>query len=435
MNKSFVFVFVFFLSAFVATILPVKSVFSANNFKNLLVNLRESQRATINCQGQTIAVTQKNDGKTLELVCVPNQIPTPSPTITSAPLPTPTTAPTGALPVPLCTNHNDTVWHPLVERNADGSVKCTYGHEHHDDPKVLNGVFGPVGELTGGNEISYPWQTHSQAGDENAHKHASYKWNVVSVANCTPSNAPYGFKNIRAEFHQDGAPGALTRYHSYWLEAQACDPNDTAYEGVVKLGGFMDYGRLFVSTGDKSEVHVPLVGDPTSGDDRRLHMGIVNGVVPCCRNGDFTWYGSNRSNNVPGLRKVSVRNGLRGEDWGAIDPLNTSVIVFKPTMWYGSVFNGNNSWQEPMHLLNITVPAALDANDGVIDNKVTYSGFTDRYGNILTSTCSPLGQDCVPLYLKNMKVGTYQFRADANRIATREYDVLINRQSLIQYPN
>jgi hypothetical protein len=434
MKRTLVFLSGLLLFVSVAMAISVKSVLSASNFRDLVINLRQSQRATINCPGETIAVTTKNNGKTLELVCVSS--PVTSPTIAPTPSPSPTTAPTGSLPIPPCTNHNDTVWHTLVERNPDGSVKCTYGHEHHDDPKVLNNIFGPVGALTGGNEISYPWQTHSDAGDENAHKHASYKWNVVSVATCTPSNAPFGFKNIRAEFHQDGAPGALTRYHSYWLEAQTCDPNDTGYGGIIKTGGFMDYGRLFVSTANaSSEVHIPLAGDPTSGDDRRLHMGISNGVVPCCRNGDFTWYGSNRSNNIPGLRKVSVRNGLRGEDWGAIDPLNTSAIVFNPNMWYGSVFKGNNSWQEPMHLLNITVPASLDSSDGVIDNKVTFTGFTDRYGNILTTTCSPTGPDCVPLYLQNVKVGTYQFRADANKIATREYDVIINRQSLIQYPN
>lgn len=378
---------------------------------------------------------------TLQVLPTPTGIVTP--TVTSVPSGTPTpTAASGSsssssssLPIPLCTDHSDTAWHPLVRYYTDGSVKCTYGHEHHDDPSVLDSVFGPVGQYTGENSISYPWQTHTDTGTENGHKHNAYKWSVVSVEECKPSYAPLGFTKIRGEFHQDAAPGALIRFHSFWLEAQSCDPKDPGYKGIVRMGGLMDYGRLSVTNGNNTTVFVPLPEDPSSGDDVRLHMGYVNGTVPCCRNQDFTWYGSNRNLNVSGLEKVYVRNGLRGEDWGAIDPNNLTSVIFNPTLWYGERMDGNNSWQEPLHLLNITVPSSFDDNDGIVDGTVSFNGYTDRNGNILNASCSPVGIDCIPIVLENMKIGNYQFRADFNSISTREYDIVINGQSSIQYPN
>ena len=79
--------------------------------------------------------------------------------------------------VPLCTDHNSTTWHPLVKRDANDKITCTYGHEHHDDPKELNDLFGPPSAWYGGSQqISYPWQTQVSLGAENVAKHQGYKW-------------------------------------------------------------------------------------------------------------------------------------------------------------------------------------------------------------------------------------------------------------------
>jgi hypothetical protein len=331
--------------------------------------------------------------------------------------------------IPLCENHDDTKWHGLVERNTDGSIKCTYAHEHKDDPRTLDYIFGPVGQYTNGQEISYPWQTTGDHGTENDKKHTSYEWNVVSVEECKPSFAPLGFKNIRGQFHVDGVEGATIRFHSYWLEAETCDPDDPTYKGIIRIGGHMDYGRLILGNNN----HIPLPNDPERGDDVRLHMGIENGVVPCCRNGDFTWYGSNRYIS-PGREKISVRNGLRKGDHGAFDPVSLKP-VYNFNLWYNEPFRGNGSWHEPMHLLSITIPQSFDAKDGVIDGKTSFKGFTDRYGNIHSSDCSPVGPDCIPIAVEGMQVGrSHQFRADVNNIKTRDYDIKVNGTSLISLP-
>jgi hypothetical protein len=357
-------------------------------------------------------------------------------------MPMPSVTPTQAnLPVPLCPNHDSTKWHPLVQRNSDGSVKCTYGHEHHDDPHKLDNIFGSLGTYTSGQEVSYPWQTTSAAGEENHAKHEFYKWNVVTFGEmgnkCTTSYAPLSFKNIRAEYHQDAIHGALVRYHSYWLEAQGCDPADAKFGGIIRIGGHMDYGKLQLTDGSGGDgAVVTLAGDPTGySDDRRLHMGMVNGLVPCCRNGDYTWYGSNRYVSVISGAKVTVRNGIRGEDWGAMNKTDLKpVYSFK--YWYGDQGGGGkNSMQEPVHLLHVSVPKELDSVDGKTDGYVTYKGYTNRYGDILKTSCSPTGPDCVPISLEGMKVGNYEFRTAFNGIADREYDVYVGGKSAITYPN
>ena len=53
--------------------------------------------------------------------------------------------------VAVCTNHNATMWHPLVKRDAAGAIICTYTHEHHDDPKELNDLFGAPSAWYDGN--------------------------------------------------------------------------------------------------------------------------------------------------------------------------------------------------------------------------------------------------------------------------------------------
>jgi hypothetical protein len=307
----------------------------------------------------------------------------------------------------------------LVERNADGSIACTYGHEHKDDPRVLDPVFGPLHY----GEISYPWQTHSHLGSENDAKHRVYAWHAVQVQQCRPSFAPYGLDALRLQAHQDGNSGATTRYHSFSLQARACDPNDPTYHGTITIGGHLDYGRLFIDCPGSSPIHIPLATDPTGGD---LSLRRLHGGTNCSsQRYDATWYGAlHGGGNLP----IAVNVGLRSEDWGPVYPSDPSTVRFYPG-------TQNGSWHEPAHLVSINILPALDALDGIVDGFVTYSGYTDRHGNIVQG-CTVPGTDCVPLHLNRMKVGSHQFRADHNGIAVREYDVQgLDGRSLIRFPN
>src|SRR5436305_15032630 len=49
--------------------------------------------------------------------------------------------------VPLCTDHDPSVWHALIKRDASGAIVCTYGHDHGSDPHALDGVFGSLDQV------------------------------------------------------------------------------------------------------------------------------------------------------------------------------------------------------------------------------------------------------------------------------------------------
>jgi hypothetical protein len=102
--------------------------------------------------------------------------------------------------VPVCADPGATMWHNLVRRNADGSIACTYGHEHGDDPHQLDRTFGPMGGWWNhGQEqdLSYPWETMN----ENETKHSSYKI-IVRGSDAQPLQPWYtiGSKNYIKAF-------------------------------------------------------------------------------------------------------------------------------------------------------------------------------------------------------------------------------------------
>src|SRR5206468_3975061 len=138
--------------------------------------------------------------------------------------------------VPAC-EHDPRAWHGLVERNADGSIRCTYTHEHKDNPAALDYALGPLPAYLGG-AISYPWQTQNAATGalENDAKHRVYDWQVLDLPTCLPQAADgLSFRRVRAEYHADGNSGAAVRFHSYWLQAQTCDPQNSADAGVIEV--------------------------------------------------------------------------------------------------------------------------------------------------------------------------------------------------------
>jgi hypothetical protein len=345
--------------------------------------------------------------------------PTPVPAATQVP-PTPVPGPPGS--VPACV-HDVTKWHGLVERNADNTIRCTYGHEHGADPRVLDSLFGPLAQ-----QISYAWATVSSSGvSENSDtpilvtsdgrsivggKHRFYKWEVITAAqlqarrgkSCSSVNTPYSIDNARMEVHADGNAGAAIRFHSFTVDAELCDPNNSAYKGTVKLGGHFDYGHLMYTKPDGSgDAIIPLPDDPGPGytSFRKIHGATTDRSQNGFR-GDFTWYGSH------GL----VSDGIREEDWGPVDPNNPTG----PVQFYGATGDASNPTYNhgqgvSLDLLQINVPdpsrfGVKPRTDGTYD----WSGHLDRSGHVVQ--CSTPDVDCIPVVFQNVMPGRFQISAE-----------------------
>lgn len=194
--------------------------------------------------------------------------------------------------------HDPTKWHSLINEEA----KCHYDHQHFDDPNYVNDIFGEPGAWFGkaGQSISYPWQTFpaqtanesnaAYAGQlENDIKHEEFAWIVRRDQDCSQGDC---VRDYRLLVHMDGNLHATTRYHSFSLEARYCrNGNDLSTCGIVRFGGWADYGRLLTSSEpnnlDCSHANrnfVPLPADnlffpidrPEARDEIRCHPFITS---------------------------------------------------------------------------------------------------------------------------------------------------------------
>src|SRR6266702_3934158 len=137
--------------------------------------------------------------------------------------------------------HDATIWHALVERNTDNSIRCTYGHEHGENPAAFDGTFGPLPAVVATQTISYPWATANENSTTEPYpnKHRAYAWEGSNNVGC-PTTGALAVTAFRTEMHMDGSLNLVSRYHSYWSQyrVQTCgDPNSVGY---VYFGGHID---------------------------------------------------------------------------------------------------------------------------------------------------------------------------------------------------
>lgn len=380
---------------------------------------------------------------------VPTQTATPlpmTPVSTSVPTTTPTSVPM-IEGVPLCTDHDPTKWHPLVQKDAAGNILCTYGHEHGDNPHDLDGLFGapPV------QDIDYPW--HGVGRNGNPESHQAFKWEVFQPGTwgCQSANGnPFGFDAYRFEHHHSVISGDIVRFHSYMLQARTCDPADPSYHGMIQMGGWIDYGFLHQDGGggDSNPAGSPCAeqvvsttlapGAPEPDPEvynngaRRLHG------IPGCERYDATWYGqqacydSTCDMTLP--RGPQFGDALRGGDWGSFDdstpPTSLPTIIF-----FDDAHQSHHSWQQVGDVLALAVPAYTY---GLQNGVLTGAWFTDRYGRI-ASGCTAAGLDCVPLIASNVKQGNYQLNGDSppgfSLIRDNDVKSPVTGNSLITFPN
>ena len=347
-----------------------------------------------------------------------------------------------------CTDseHDPTKWHSLVNIEA----KCHYDHQHNDDPHYVDDIFGEPGAWFGspGQSISYPWQTfpaqsvtESNAAYlgsgkmENEGKHEGYYWVVRRDQPCDNGNGQYCVKDFRVQIHGlMNSHGAATRWHSMSAELRACrDVNDLSTCGIVRTGGWMDHGRLYVT--DSS-----LTGNSALCAFDAADAGVLNHIeLPV----DFQYFPFQTNSNqldeerchpqltpemiAEGPRTGDVGNGPKAEWWahGASDfrfqlqVANPIGNVEETSPGSGQLVNQvfcdfNDSdcdWNQSIMTMRIQyiLPVSTYYLQGFYDGQTTSLDLSDgryitRFGGINDENCSAPGLDCIPIEYSNLQL-------------------------------
>jgi hypothetical protein len=356
--------------------------------------------------------------------------------------------------VPLCTDHDIVLWHPLVKRDNIGTILCTYTHEHHDDPNTVADIFGPPGGWFGaiGQSISYPWQTFAfpqtgvryplpqppaeREGLENIAKHFGYKWYVKRDLPCIPFGAPPNdgcFRAYRVQVHSAGHVGdATARFHSFSLEAVV---DYHGQQGIVRGGGWMDTGFLgLLVDGGRRMLCPSLATNPpgfvcpstgTSGNHR--DAGSVNVPAPHTAHANpgssVGWYATHRG---------AIQAQPTVEDFGPIDYTDPHRQHFYPPQ-----YRANNSLGRVENMAVVTLHSWLNPYKDA-SGRITARLYLNRHGDPVTGCTAP-GLDCVPVVVDGAPAARYLMNANTNPAVFRhaDHDVLspVTGNSLITYPN
>jgi hypothetical protein len=401
---------------------------AAQAFSGQVIEMTPATTYTLHCQDGDVSIALIDPSTAFSDCALWTPTPTPVPTATtvptSTPVPTATLVPTAtatAVPlvtingVPLCDGqggrpaHDPTKWHPLVARNPDSSVLCTYGHEHGMDPTQFDSTFGP---LPLAQQISYPWATISSTGvPENGPdiKHRVYKWIGSSALACGPAAPDGSGKSVtafREELHADGNLGASVRFHSYWGQYQLTDCANPSDSGTLAVGGHMDYAVL---THGPDHVHVPLSNDPPAGcninGDSRQEAAANEPPS------DSVWYGV--TSRPPGCddafgfsSKVSIGLNVSINAWGPIDPLSPATLH----LWGVPSRNETSITTDALTIYVSGFPTDATGH-------VNFTGHVDRHGLVVPEVAGQAeGQDYIPLVLQHVKPGAYGGNGPSGRI-------------------
>lgn len=303
------------------------------------------------------------------------------------------------------TEHNPDEWHGLVNEEAG----CHYDHQHFDDPNYVNDIFGEPGAWFGqaGKSVSYPWQTfpaesanesnRAYAGQmENERKHEGYSWIVRRDQPCEEGDC---ITDYRLQVHFDGNMHATVRFHSFSFEGRFCrDKSDASTCGIVRYGGWMDYGRLVTSSrpndldcsnGNQNFVAVPAdnqffpIDRPDSRDEVRCHPFLTSlptniGARPLAE-----WWG-----HAAGETRIQLRSF---DPIGNVDPNDPShfMTFCKETdadcEYNQSMLTAVMAYTEHIH-------SFADSDD---DERTDFKGYFDRWGGD-NDSCTTAGLDCIP---------------------------------------
>lgn len=427
------------------------------------------------------------DGRTPRPSASPRTSPSTAPTGTpqASPTATPGGNPTGGgggnpiqpyAGAPKCADsvHNPTEWHGIWNYE----LGCHYDHEHKMNPHDLDSVFGTdVYSWSGGQSISYPWQTYAGADryferyapgtcTENTCKHEGYKWLYFKDRNSADQIrgalllGTHAITDARVQFHAlGGEMDALTRVHSVWVEARSCYQGQVSEEtcGIYKGGGWINMGRLNYP---ERGIYQPLPGDPPSFADTPAEAEPYR-IHPTGKNSLDSWQSEGNKDNYlstdpSGLFRMRVGFGVhfnQGESVGETNPMNAGIATSARETHYwclDPVTNkftcDNNNSSAALFRTWVSIPYSLDGSvydeDKTKNGYFTFHGYTNRYGDIVDN-CSNVGLDCVPAVAENFPIGGCQNSEGICKSAYRgtveqdtyEADISPPGEWWIEYPN
>jgi hypothetical protein len=433
--------------------------------------------------------------------CTPAASPVP-PAVTGSAMPVPTRTVASPTPVsesgtvepyagaPECPTHDPNEWHGLW----DAVRGCHYNHEHGDDPSLADAYFGKVGVLWGGQTIAYPFTSSDHENMDVPHgKHAGFKYVVR-----TPEFHPYppcGTNDrsdltgehsdncviaVRAQLHVLGSiMDIATRYHSGFAEVYACRPpyNLPRDCGTFQTGGLIDWGQVQSPHYDEYRIR-PAANYSEPAFTIDFGEGIGKGIVMSYtsdnqypdlpnRSGEPYVFGrlyspeelefyrtyivqppwtmdqwsSNDGDCEPRPAEDPCHNRFFhilyqvGDAWTLVDPVDIRNVHFicetgKPCHYNGSMTGVNETF---IHIL-----PEWDGVDGKQDGFVTWSGYSDKFGNPrFDNSCTTVARDCVPMVLNHVPAGMAATSIDACGCDVYEHDIYFDGQpsGWIEFPN
>lgn len=368
-------------------------------------------------------------------------VPSPEPSGTPVPSPSagsggPTTSPTPSSSVvpqpgqpyadaPACPPevHNKRKFHTLWNQERG----CHYDHHHGDNPHELDSdsTFGTslYAKMGGADiDISYPWQTFSDAGLENDLKHAGYFWHVRKDIPCTKGDPCITAFRTLVHQHPTGRD-ATVRYHSYVFEAKTSDG------GYFLLGGWVDFGDLHSPEGT-------VIVDVQGNHDSRLGNGAGRHKQHTPTTGSIIWYGASQirvDENYP--RGFVTLSSTISDAWDKTDPNDPARS--DDYICYGLVPIGRcriNATTLRPHLISINMIRDFDAiiRDPSDSQRASFDGYADRYGRPLAPGhgCTSYSENCAPMVMRNLRLGyNYQTADSHTALSFRDYDIYFGNLS------
>jgi hypothetical protein len=285
---------------------------------------------------------------------------------------------------------------------------------------------------------------------ENEAKHEGFLW--VVRRNQTCAGGRYCVRDFRVQVHFMGNHDAPVRYHSFSVEARLCvNPSDLSTCGIYRLGGWIDYARLYVppqaagQTVDcwstfngflegKPEAaqfgqyiaqlpnynqFYPVTLDDLPNDELRCHKQLPASVIQSNPTGIANateWWAHTPFDFRYQFRLWNPNGGV------TLTPDGTGAVIGAP---YCDASSTTCRWSHSRFTLELdyVVPIGrwMDGNgDGITD----FSDFVGRLGQPVPG-CEEAGLNCIPASVTGIRLnpGGLGYNHDLGAGVPFDYDV------------